>query len=447
MNMKKTLSYLAIAAAMLAAFASCDTDYEFPDPDTIPQYQIKIPVVSAKATATNGYSMPGEITALNEDHTRYSIDFRFDANGIDLTKLKIEIEYCSRTILKENAFDGEKEIDLKNKSYAMTVNDVVNDIEYVITASVIPCQEPVLKATAVSNGLTEIAEIDNIAHTIKFFLTSSTFDITNMDITLLFNGRAELGDNTFTNKTVDLSSPYEMLIGDSVETHKYIITAEFLNIPELIPYQQIDVFRVEGDAMMSEEKSSSTDYMFDGVYIKKFNGASAIEHHQVYWSMVGDEAISAHGDFLLFDVSEPVVVAQACVHPYDSYNSHDPLLWAVYAYKASTTIAPDSFSTGSSDWVKIIAGDDRALWDEAMAVRENTDLIGTDADPCTKQQIHGTIEGITIPSARYFAFVMEQNCYQVQPAYYTKQLGWNPTNRWHQCSFTELEVWRYLKNN
>lgn len=445
--MKKLFTIISLVVAALAGVTSCDTDYVFPNPETIPEYMIKVPIVTAKATATNGYSMEGTITPLNEDNSEYSIDFKFDANGIELDKLTLEMEYCKRTILKDNAFQGPAVLDLKGKSYAMTVNDCEKDVKYTITASVIPCQEPVLGATATSSeGLVENADIDNVNRTIKFFFSSDKFDVSSVDVSITYNSRAELGENAFTKKTLDLSTPYKMKVGDAVEFHEYTISAQVLNLPVLIPYGQCKVIRVDGDAPLAlSESTVKEEYMFDGTWVRKYNGQPDMKHYRIYWYMSKEEDIAAHGEFLIFDAGEPVILAQAALHPYNNYSDHDVIKYAIYAYKGSNDIAPDAFSEGSSDWVKVLEGDDTDQWQLARDVQENTALIGTEDDPLTITQIHPVLNDITIPNARYFAFVKVMNCYEFQPDYYAKILGWKPTNRYHYASFTELELWRYKK--
>lgn len=434
-----------MAAALLAV--SCDVDFQFPDPELIPEYMIKVPIVSATATATNGYSMKGTITALDEDHTRYNIDFQFDANGIDLSRLTIDLEYCKRTIHKDGALDGPTELDLNGKPYTLTVNDYEKDVEYQITASVIPCREPVLSATIQCGTATDKADIDNYEHTIRFYITNSEIDLSHADIYIRYNERTTLKEGAFeSRKDMDLTEPYEFYVNDAVNDLKYTIIASYLSRPVLISPDQLSVFRIEGDAFVTDDGGVNTDYMFDGIWSARYDGKIAIEHHRVFWRMTNAEDQALHGDFLCFDTEVPVVLSQVALHPYDNYDAMDVLVYEIYAYKASTTVPPTSFSTTDSDWVKIIEGDDSECWAQGRAVFDNLDLVGTDEDPLTHQQIHTTISGISVPSARYYAFRSVKNCYESQPKYYSEKLGWNPTNRWHWASFTELEVWQYSKN-
>lgn len=445
--MKKIFSSIIIIAAALLSAACADVDFQFPDPQDIPQYMIKIPIVSATATATNGYSMKGVITPLDEDHTRYNIDFKFDANGIDLKRITIDLEYCERTIHKDKALDGPTEIDLDGKSYIMVVNDYVKDVQYEITASVIPCPEPVLSATCQCGDASSKAEIDNVEHTIKFYISNANIDIHHLDVNIHYNARAELGEGAFeSRKDMDLSTPYEFHVSDAVNDLTYTLSASYLALPILIPYDQVSVFRVDGDALVTDDGGVNTNYMFDGVWVPAYGDESKIEHHRVYWRMTSAEDIAAHGDFLLFDVGETVTMAQSAMHPYSNYDAHDVLVYEIYAYKTSTTEAPTSFSPTDSDWIKIIDGDDSQCWTDAQAVFADVSLKGTDKDPVAQKQIHGTIEGVSVPPARYYAFKMVKNCYEAQPSFYSKKLGWNPTNRWHWGALTELEVWKFKKD-
>ncbi|MCQ2183885.1 MAG: hypothetical protein MJY62_00550 [Bacteroidales bacterium] len=448
--MKKILEYIAIAATVGFSAVSCEVDYQFPDPSLIPQYQIKEPVVGAKATAPNGFSVNGEITALNEDHTRYTIDFNFDANGIDLSRLNVEINYCSRTKLLDGAPDGPTVMDLDHKSHVMKVNDIVQDVEYTISAAVIPCKNPIISAIATSDETVEKAEIDNEAHTISFFVTSKSFDLSAMNVTLEYNPRATPGEKAFTTAVVDLTSPYEFRVFDSVNTLTYTMTAVFLNKPVLIPFSNINVFRVDGDAIVVGPKSmypdnpdlgvdgSDVKYMFDGQAALKYGGNADIKHQQMFWRMSDQEIASGHGDFLLFDVSEPAKVSQVALHPYSNYEYQDPLMYAIYAYTASNTVAPTSFQTYDNDWTLIVNADDSPVWVLEQAVKQDASLIGTGQDPMAVQQIHKTIEGVQVPKARFYAFVMLKNCYELHPTVYP-----NASARKHWCSITELEVWSY----
>ncbi|WP_290540347.1 DUF5000 domain-containing lipoprotein [Alistipes sp.] len=113
------LTFLALAGGVLT---SCDQDAKFST--YIPTHALHEMVRSAKATC-------GEETVTGAvDNNTHAIKFVF-VSDVDFSKVKVVIDYASRTVLKEGAFT-EQEINLTTP-YTFVLNNLEEDFTYTIS--------------------------------------------------------------------------------------------------------------------------------------------------------------------------------------------------------------------------------------------------------------------------------------------------------------------------
>lgn len=271
---------------------------------------------------------------------------------------------------------------------------------------VYPVEEPIVSATAVSQGITTGCLLDNKKHSIVFSYMPGFCDTTEMDITIEYDYRVTPKEGAFIQEVKDLTNPYSFVVNDRVKDVTYTISTKKYE-PQLLTRDECSVFRVEGDAQIKTEGQAyakrDTAYLFDGRYMSKANAKSEIDYQRFAWQMSANP--QGHGNWFVMKTSTPVTLYQIRMWPYEPYCKDFAAVYEIYAWTGDG--APKTFSTVGEKWVKVISADHTDLYEiEKKAIEDGK--TGTVDDICTNPPIDKSGQCV---ESQYFCFNMVKNYY------------------------------------
>ena len=411
--MKKLIYSIAVLGLLATA---CESKKPNLEPE-IPVYPVTVPVKAATATS-GGVTVEGVI-----DNNTHTIDFSFDAEGVNLAAVTVHIECAPRA--KAEEFAEDKVVDL-TKPYQFVVNNAVEDITFTLNARVLETTDPVLSAYAVSPTAGNIpGVVDNVAHKITFSFTAGVVTLSAVQTVIEFSPRAELKEGAFTEATIDLTSPYQFVCTDGVHDLTYTIEAE-MAASSLVDNTLCKVVKdIPGEAPASDPEGIANGeyaqytwdnkllndpaHLFDGIWMSKAEAYDEVGYNYFGQGFVSD----AYSTWFVFDIGSKAQVDKIVIWPYYPYSQgHCPWKYEFYAYIGEGDVTASPWSANSPDW-KLVAQDDLTEWyyEQRAVEAEKSTKYGTEEDHCTTGRT--VTFDTSAPAAQFYCYHMTDNMYSL----------------------------------
>ena len=404
----RLLTAISLAVCALCAWTACDTKAELPT--ELPKYPVKAPIAVAKATS-------GEATVNGVvDDDKRTITFKFDHPTSDIKAITVHLEYKDNVTPKDNAFTGDKTLDLTS-DYKFTINNNVEDVEYTIHAEVtVATLTPLLSVSASAGSKSGTVELDNENHKIEITFLPGT-DVTAVAVSIVYDERATPGKDSFEEKTIDLTNDYTFVVNNGLEDLTYTIHAGF-SAETLLSYEKCSVYRVGGDADMVEGADNMyMSCLFDNTWMSEAEAYEEVEWRHFGWTM-DVNSHDGHGNWFVFDISEPAILSSIMIWPYWPNTNNEPAEFRIFAWTGSGE--PETWEEGNSSWELVLTGDHSELF--------------LDKEACKNPPQDKVTEYI---EAQYYCFVLDKNFYALKQTEANE--WWYGRIFW--CTMSELQIW------